>query len=69
MTQPKSQTKYLRFAELAVLTGISVSMLTRLYQERRIPGIKLGYRTLVFELERVQEALRAFEVKAEVSRN
>jgi DNA-binding transcriptional MerR regulator len=50
--------------ELAKNTGIPVRTLRTLYNQRKISGIKLGHRTLLFDPEKVYSELARYEVKA-----
>jgi len=43
---------------------LSVRKLRTLWHQRKIPGIVLGRRTLLFSPTKVREALERFEVKA-----
>ena len=45
-------------------TGIPVRTLRTLMQSRRIPFLRLGRRTLYFDVQKVRDALDRFEVKA-----
>lgn len=44
--------------------GIPARTLRSLWHQRKIPGIRLGHRTLVFDPEHVRNALDKLEVKA-----
>lgn len=57
-------TKFIRIQELSEITGIPVGTLRGLWAARKIPGIKAGHRTLLFQLEKVERALERLEVKA-----
>ena len=56
--------RFLRIEELSTELGPSVrSFRTWMYQ-RKIPFIKIGHRTVLFEVEKVRAAMANFEVKA-----
>ena len=44
--------------------GIPIRTIRTLMQARRIPFLRLGRRTLYFEVQKVRDALDRFEVKA-----
>lgn len=44
--------------------GLPVRTLRSLWHAGKIPGIRLGHRTLVFDPQKVRDALEKFEVKA-----
>ena len=44
--------------------GIPVRTIRTLMQARRIPFLRLGRRTLYFDVQKVRDALDRFEVKA-----
>jgi excisionase family DNA binding protein len=49
---------------LSDYTGLAVRTLRTLTAARKIPYLKIGYRTVRFDLEKVDKALERFEVKA-----
>lgn len=49
---------------LSEQSGIPVRTLRTLKTQRKIPYIRAGYRTLLFDLEKVMAALEKMEVKA-----
>ncbi len=52
------------YSALSVETNIPVRTLRTLAQQRKIPFVKLGHRTIKFQPARVFAALEKFEVKA-----
>lgn len=56
--------KLLSAQQVADARGLDESTVIRLRKERKIPAIKLGYRTFVFRLSAVDAALSKLEVKA-----
>jgi hypothetical protein len=44
--------------------GLPESAVIRLRKQRKIPAVKLGYRTFVFLLPKVEAALSKLEIKA-----
>jgi len=44
--------------------GLDEATVVRLRKQRKIPAIKLGYRTFVFRLPAVEAALDKLEIKA-----
>ncbi len=55
---------FTNITELSKTTGIPVRTLRSLFSQRKISGIKCGYRTLLFCPETVCAELARFEVKA-----
>ncbi len=55
--------KIIGLEKLSVATGWPLPLLGRLWRHRRIPGSKPGYRTIVFDLQRVHDALERMERK------
>ncbi len=53
--------KIIGFEKLSEATGWPRPLLARLWKRRRIPGTKPGYRTIVFDLQRVEAALEKME--------
>jgi hypothetical protein len=49
---------------LAEETGIPARTLRSLWLKKKIPGVRLGHRTLVFDPSKVRAALDKFEVRA-----
>jgi hypothetical protein len=47
---------------LKAVPGLSLRQLRRLRSERRIPFLKLGHRSFLYDTDRVLEALRKMEV-------
>jgi hypothetical protein len=56
--------KLLNIFELAEAKGRSVRELRTLQQKKIIPYLKLGHRTCLFDLQQVDKALGAYEIKA-----
>ena len=56
--------RLVNISSLSESTGIPVRTLRTLTAGRKIPVLKLGRRTLFFDVERVYAALERFEVKA-----
>ena len=61
-----NRSKLVYIKGLADDTGIPDRTLRSLYHAVKIPGYKLGHRTLMFDPEKVRAALNKFEVKAVV---
>jgi hypothetical protein len=59
-----STRKLLDIFQLSEAKGRSVRELRTLVQKGVIPYLRLGHRTHLFDLKRVDEALQRFEVKA-----
>ncbi len=59
--------KFVNIAELSAQIGLPVRTLRSLAQSRKIPQIRLGHRTLVFDPNKVRAALEKFEVRAVAS--
>jgi excisionase family DNA binding protein len=49
--------------ELAACLGLKVRGVEMLVKERKIPAMRIGYKTLRFSLPRVLRALQKFELK------
>jgi hypothetical protein len=49
-------------------SGVPKRTLRTLYQRRKIPYIKPGYRTVLFDPDKVMVALNKFEVRAVTSK-
>jgi hypothetical protein len=58
------RTKLVGFDGLAEEIGIPARTLRSLWMKKKIPGVRLGHRTLVFDPEKVRTALDKFEVRA-----
>lgn len=56
--------KLVRISGLSEATGLPVRTLRSLFHSKKIPGIILGHRTLVFNPDNVRAALDKFERKA-----
>jgi len=56
--------KLLTDQELADALGLTAHMVLRLRRVKKIPAVKLGYRTFRYRLESVEAALSKMEVKA-----
>jgi hypothetical protein len=56
--------KLLTAQQIANEVGLDESIVIRLRKQRKIPAIKLGYRTFVFRLPSVEAALDKLEIKA-----
>ncbi len=56
--------KFLTIDELSAELGIPVRSIRTLKQKRKIPFVKLGHRTLLFNPAKVSAALSKFEVRA-----
>jgi hypothetical protein len=62
---PPTETGHLgTAAEVAPLIPILPVTLLKLARDRKIPCIRLGYRTVLFNAEKVRTALQKFEVQA-----
>lgn len=55
--------KLVDFEKLGKEIGIPARTLKSLWQQGKIPGLKLGHRTLVFDPAKVRAALDKFEVR------
>src|SRR5947207_2650389 len=64
MPAPLARHNLVGIAQLEREIGIPVRTIRSLMQARRIPFLKLGRRTLYFDVEKVLDALDRFEVKA-----
>ncbi len=58
--------KLLTIGGLSDAIGIPTRTIRSLYVGKKIPFIKAGYRTLLFDPEKVLAALNKFEVRANV---
>ena len=56
--------RLLNIFELAEEKGRSVREFRSLVQGKKIPYLKLGHHTILFDLQKVEKALAAYEVKA-----
>jgi len=56
-------TKLLDIFELSKASERPVRQLRSLVQARKIPYLKLGHRTLLFDPEKVEKALQRFEIR------
>jgi hypothetical protein len=56
--------KRVNLAGLEAATGIPARTLRTLFHQKKIPGLRLGHRTVIFDPVKVQAALDKFEVKA-----
>ncbi len=56
-------TKFIRIKELSDITGLPIRLLRTLAGDRRIPSFKVGHRTQLFDVVKVQEALERYEIK------
>jgi len=63
-----NQAKLVNIAALSDQKGIPVRTLRTLVSSRKIPFLKLGHRTLLFDPEKVDRALQRFEVREVGSR-
>lgn len=64
---PAQETKGMQLVDsksLAVELGCPEALISRLRRQRKIPAIKLGYRTYRYELPRVVAALSRLEITA-----
>lgn len=62
---PQNETQLLgTAAEIAPQIPILPHTLLRLAKSRKVPCIRLGYRTVLFNADKVRTALQAFEVQA-----
>jgi len=64
-----TMTKLLDIFELSKENGRPVRQLRTLWAERKIPGLKVGHRTLLFDPAKVEKALQQFEVPAVTAKN
>jgi hypothetical protein len=55
--------KLVNIQTLSEISGLSVRQWRTLVQKRRVPFIKAGHRTLLFQPEKVLKVLEKFEVK------
>lgn len=56
--------KFVNYKNLSEITGLPVRTIRSLKTQRKIPFIRVGYRTHLFDPEKVIEALGKFEIKA-----
>jgi hypothetical protein len=56
-------TKLLNIFELSRAKGRPVRQIRTLVEQRKIPYLKLGHRTLLFDPDKVDRALDRFEIK------
>jgi excisionase family DNA binding protein len=56
--------KLVDIKELSEISGFPVRTLRSFIASKKIPAVRLGHRTLRFNLARVEKALNAFEVPA-----
>lgn len=65
-TNPLTQAgnKRVNLEGLEAATGIPARTLRTLFHHKKIPGLRLGHRTVIFDPAKVQAALDKFEVKA-----
>jgi len=56
-------TKLLNIFELSKAQGRPVRQLRGFVQHRKIPYLKVGHRTLLFDPAKVEKALQRFEIK------
>ena len=61
--------KLVNIAALSDYKGIPVRTLRSLMAQRKIPFLKLGYRTIFFDIQQVDRALQRFEVQEVGSRS
>lgn len=59
-----SPTIAIGFKDLSEKTSIPASTLKNLYRKRKISGMRLGHRTVMFDAAKVMNELTRFEVKA-----
>jgi hypothetical protein len=64
-----NQAKLVNIAALSDYKGIPVRTLRSLMAQRKIPFLKLGYRTIFFDIQQVDRALQRFEVQEVGSRS
>jgi hypothetical protein len=55
--------KLVNITELSEHNGVPVRTLRTFMATRKIPFLKCGHRTILFDLERVDNALKRFEVQ------
>lgn len=56
--------RYVNIQSLSERVGIPVRTLRTMKQQRKIPFIKPGHRTLLFDVDEVTKALQRFRVEA-----
>ena len=56
--------KLLDIFQLSEVKGRPVRQLRTFVQDGKIPYLKIGHRTLLFDPEKVEKALQRFEIKA-----
>lgn len=55
--------KLVNIYALSELTGVPVRSWRTLIQKRAVPYMKLGHRSILFDLQKVEAALARYEVK------
>lgn len=55
--------KLVNIFELSELTGVPVRSWRTLIQKRAVPYLKIGHRSILFDVEKVEQALAKFEVR------
>ena len=60
--------KLVKIEKISEQTGIPVRTLRSFVSARKIPYLKCGHRTLLFDLSKVEGALQRFEIEAVGSR-
>ena len=63
-TYPPVMKRLVNLAGLSTETNVPERTLRTFYQNRKIPFIKVGFRTVLFDPDKVLAALEKFEVKA-----
>lgn len=58
-----SQENAINISKLSAALNLSIMQIRTLVRKRKIPFLKIGHRTLLFEPSKVRAALRRFEVK------
>jgi hypothetical protein len=56
--------KFLDIFELSEVTGRPVRQLRTLVAGRKIPYLKVGHRSLLFDVQKVEKSLARFEIPA-----
>ena len=56
--------RLVRIERLSEELGQPVRLFRTLMAQRKIPYVKIGHRTVLFEVDKVRKALAKFEVKA-----
>jgi hypothetical protein len=62
-------TKLLNIFELSKAKGRPVRQIRTFVEQRKIPYLKVGHRTLLFDPEKVERALARFEIKEVGAKN